>query len=207
MDPNLIPDILAISLFLATVFTSVRAFYLYAQARNPRLFILGLSMAVISLTAADNFVTNIVSLPYHTYWFLYNGQTVSYCFIWASFFRSSDEYLQRLTRWHILASLLVMGLLLLSPVLPDYPNNITRAIASGSRGIPCFGIFLCYLAAFMSKETRFSLLMSLAFLLLAFGPWIIIGKYFFSYPDLLDITGDVIRMVGLGSLLAAVLGG
>jgi hypothetical protein len=208
MDPNLIPNTLAIALFLVAVFVSLQSFNLYTRVHNPRLFILGLSMGVISLTAADNLVANFITIPFNTYWFLYFGQTISFFFIWSSFFWSSDEYLRRLMNWHIFASILtVIGLLLLSPLFPPFPNNVIRAIASGSRSIPCFGIFYCYMFAFMRKETRFSFLMGLAFLLLAFGPWFVIEKYFVSNPDLYDYTGDITRLIGLSILLTAVLGG
>lgn len=50
MGTNLIPNILAISLFIVSFFVSLRSFYIYAQSHSPRLFILGLSMMIISLT-------------------------------------------------------------------------------------------------------------------------------------------------------------
>ncbi len=209
MDPNLIPDILASALFLVAVFVSLQAFYLYTRVRNPRLFILGLSMGIISLTAADNLVANFITIPFNTYWFLYLGQTISFFFIWLSFFWSSEKHLQRLMHWHIFSSILtIIGLLVLSPLFPPFPpDNVIRAIISGSRCIPCFGIFYCYMFAFMRKETRFSFLMGLAFLLLAFGPWFVIEKYFVANPDLYDYTGDITRLIGLFILLIAVLRG
>ncbi|HZR38682.1 MAG TPA: hypothetical protein VFB12_01095 [Ktedonobacteraceae bacterium] len=207
MDPNLIPDILAVTFFLASAIVAPRAFMLYARVRNPRLFTLGLSMTLVALTAADNLVMNFFTIPYNTYWFLYIGQTVSFTFILLSFVKSSDEYLKQLMYWHIFASMVMIGVLLCSPLLPAFPNNTVRAIASGSRSIPCFGIFYCYITAFMKKNTRFSFLMSGAFLLLSLGPWIIIEKYFVSNPDPLDMTGDIIRVIGLIILLVAVLGG
>lgn len=208
-DPTFVPNILAISLFLSTVFISMRAFYIYAQTRSLRLFNLGLSMGIIALTGADNLAANFVTIPFNTYWFLYLGQTISYFFIWASFFSSSDEYLMQLRRWHIIGSILALGLLLASPVIPPFPpDNILRAIFSASRSIPCFGIFCCYIMAFMRKNARFSLLMSVAFLLLTIGPWIIVEKYFVTIgADLLDGTGDVLRLIGLVILLIAVLWG
>ena len=208
-DPTFVPNILAISLFLAAVFISLRASYIYSQTRSPRLFVLGLSMGVISLTAADNLVANFITIPFNTYWFLYLGQTISYFFIWASFFNSSDEYLHKLMRWHIVGSILALGLLLASPLIPPFPpDNVLRAVMSASRSIPCFGIFCCYIMAFMRKNARFSLLMSVAFFLLAVGPWIIVEKYFVTAgADLLDGTGDFLRLIGLVVLLIAVLWG
>lgn len=207
MDPNLIPDILASTFFLVSLLIAPRAFFLYARMRSPRIFILGLSMVVIALTAADNLVMNFFTIPYNTYWFLYTGQTVSFIFILLSLLKGTDEYLKRLISWHIAISIAVLGLLLLSPLLPAFPNNTVRAIVSGVRSIPCFGIFYCYVFAFMKKNTRFSLLMSAAFLLLTLGPWIAIEKYFVTNQFVLDTTGDVVRLVGLALLLVAVFWG
>jgi hypothetical protein len=94
----------------------------------------------------------------------------------------------------------------LAPVLPpEFPDPaITKSILSGSRGLICFIIFFYYAIAFMDKETRFSLLMSVAFLLLSCGYLFIIPKY--TTPnDVLDRSGDLMRIAGLITLLFAVL--
>lgn len=208
MDPNLIPNILSLTLFLIAFFISLRAFYLYVQARSRRLFILGLSMGIISLTAAAGFAgDNVTSINLNVDWFNYIGQTVSFAFILFSFVRSSDDYLRNLTRWHLLASALLCVLLLLAPILPaEFPNPaVTKTLLSGSRGIICLIIFFYYISAFVTKETRFSLLMSGAFLLLSVGYLIIIPKYSIPNQDLLDQIGDLTRISGLLTLLTAVL--
>src|SRR6267154_2023670 len=105
MGANLIPNILAIALFLVTLFISIRAFYTYFQGYNQRVFILGLSMGIIALTAAaDFFSSNVTSITLNTDWFLYIGQAVSLLFILLSFLRSSEEYFKGLMRWHVLVS-------------------------------------------------------------------------------------------------------
>ena len=165
-------------------------------------------MSIISLTAAADFASsNIPSITLNTDWFLYIGQAISLLFILLSLVRSSDEYLQGLTIWHLGASGLLLALLLLSPTLPGFPNTAIRAILSSSRCILCFGIFFCYVSAFMKKETRFGLLMSLSFLLLALGYLMIAQQYFTVSQQLFDNAGDIIRLLGLGTLLAAVLAG
>src|SRR5437764_15224258 len=111
MGTNLIPNLLAVSLFLIALFVSLRSFYVYAQLRNLRLFILALSMSILSLTAAADFISsNISSITLNTDWFLYIGQAVSLLFILLSFVRSSDKYLQILMRLHVLVSALLLGL-------------------------------------------------------------------------------------------------
>jgi hypothetical protein len=208
MDSNLIPNILAVVLFLIALFISVRAFYAYAHSQNPRLFILGLAMGVIALTAAADFVSgNLPNLALNTDWFLYIGQAVSFLFILLSFVRSSEDYLNQLMRVHVFASILAVCLLFLSPTLPDFPNIFLRALLSGSRCLLCFGISFYYISAFLSKQTRFSALMSTAFLLLSFGYLLIFQQYLASGPHqaLFDNVGDMIRVVGLLALLAAIL--
>jgi hypothetical protein len=207
LGPNLIPNVLAALLFITTFLISIRAFYLFALARTPRLFVLGLSMGLISLTAADNIVANLIKLTFNTYWFLYIGQIAGYFFIWLSLIRGSEYYLQRLIRWQILGTVLVLGLLVLAPLLPAFPNDVVRASLSGTRALVSLGVFFCYIAAFTEKETRFSLLMAIAFLLITFGQLLGALKYFVPNPDVLDSPGDIMRIVGLFSLLAAVLEG
>jgi hypothetical protein len=163
-------------------------------------------MGIIALTAAADFLSsNVPNLHLNTDWFLYVGQATSLLFIFLSFLRSSEDYLQNLMRLHILVSILLIGLLLLSISLPPFPNTILQAILSGSRCIVCFCIFYYYISAFIAKSTRFGLFMSAAFLFLAFGYLIIFQKYFISHGTLLDNVGDGLRLIGLGSLLVAVI--
>lgn len=210
MSDTFIPNLLAVSLFFVALFVSIRAFYTYVRARSPRLFVLGLSMAVIALTAAADFASsNITTITLNTDWFLYIGQSVSLLFIFLSLLRSSIGYLRRLILWHVCISALLLGFLLLSPALPGFPNTALRAILSGSRFIFCFGILFCYVEAFQRKATRFSFLMGLSFLLLAFGYVMIFQQYFFTSANAVhfDNIGDIIRVFGLITLLVAVLVG
>ncbi len=205
---NLIPDLLAILLFLAAMLISSRALYVYFQVRNPRLFILGVAMGIVALTAlADLTSTVITSVTLNTDWFLYIGQSASFLFILLSLVRSDDEYLQRIMRVQVLISALLIGLMLLSPTLPAFSNVLVKSILSGSRCVICFGIFYFYATAFMKKHTRFSFLMSTSFALLAFGYLMIVQQYFIASGTLFDNEGDILRMVGLVILLIAIFRG
>ena len=208
MGPNLIPNIVAIFLFLVALFVSLRSFYVYAATRNPRLFILGLSMAIISLTAAADFASsNITSITLNTDWFLYIGQAVSLLFIFLSFLRNSEEYFQSLMRVHIIASVVLIALLLLAPTLPAFPDTALKAVLSGSRCVISFGIFYCYASAFMTKQTRFGLLMTISFALIGFGYLMIVQQYFVAGPQIFDNVGDILRIFGFLALLIAILAG
>lgn len=205
MGPNFIPNILAGSLCVLALFISIRAFSIYFQTRSPRIFILALSMLLIAFTAADNFFVNVVTVPYNTYWFLYIGQVIGYLFIFLSFFWSAEGTLQKLMRWQIIFTVLMLLVWILSPVLPQFPNVGVRATLSGLRALICLGIFFFYVSAFMKKETRFSLLMAITFILLTVGQWLVFQKYFVASGDIIDNIGDITRLVGQVVFLVAVI--
>ncbi len=210
-DQNLIANVLSITLFVVSLLIAIRAFFLYVRARSRRLFVLFLSMSVISLTAAAGFAgDNVTSINLNVDWFNYIGQTVSFLFILLSCMRNSDNYLQQLTRWQVIVTVLLLILLFLAPILPaEFPDPaLTKTILSGSRGLICLFIFFYYVTAFMTKESRFSLFMGIAFLLLGVGYLIIIPKYSVTAlinPDILDHIGDMTRVGGLIMLSFAVL--
>jgi hypothetical protein len=207
LQANLVQNLLAVVLCVVTLFVSVRALYIYTQTHSPRLFVLGVSMGIIALTAAADFYSsNVENITLNTDWFLFIGQSVSLLIILLSFFSNTDKYFQVLMRLQLLASALLLGLLLFSPTLPEFPQTFILPLLSGSRGAICFGIFIFYISAFMEKQTRFSLLMSISFVLLAFGYVVILEKYFSPDAALFDSTGDIIRMCGLFVLLSAVVG-
>ena len=165
-------------------------------------------MAIISLTAAADFASsNITTITLNTDWFLYIGQAASFLFIFLSFLRNSEGYFQGLMRVHILTSVILIALLLLAPTLPTVPNTLLKAVLSGSRCVICFGVFYCYASAFMSKQTRFGLLMTLSFALIGFGYLMIVQQYFVSGPQTFDNVGDILRIVGFLTLRIAVLVG
>jgi len=204
---NLIANILSLTLFLVSLFISLRAFYLYSQANSPRLFILGLSMGILSFTAIASFIgDNVTSLTLNIKWFEYISQTVCFLFILLSLVRSSNTYLRRLMDWHTLVSALLLTLLLLSPILPaDFPDpGLTKTLLGGSRSLICFIIFNYYLNVFMSKNMRFSFLMGTVFLLLSLGYWLNIFKYTLHNMLLADQVGDLTRIFGLIILLMTI---
>jgi hypothetical protein len=208
MISSMIPNVLSIVLSIITTFIAGRSFYLYARIRSPRLFVLGLAMAIIALTGLADLASSLItSVTLHTDWFLYIGQAVSFLFIFLSLLNSAESYQQGLMRWHIITSLLALVFLFTALFLPNFPNTTVQIALSSTRCILCFAIFFSYTAAFMSKQTRFSLLMTAAFFLLSFGYLIIILQYVVTPSVSFDNLGDVIRMVGLIALFAAVIKG
>ncbi|HEX9132636.1 MAG TPA: hypothetical protein VF844_10110 [Ktedonobacteraceae bacterium] len=207
LDDNLVANILSITLFFASLFISLRAFSLYMQARTPRLLVLGLSMGMIALTAIASYLgDNVTSITFNVKWFQYIAQTISFLFILLSLLRNTDDYQRRIVRWHIIASLLLLLLLVITPVLPaDFPNpTFTKTLLSGSRAMICLIVFFYYWITFTTKETRFSFLMGAAFLMISFGYWFAIPKYFGHGFEQVDQVGDIVRTCGLLVLLIAV---
>ena len=108
----LIHHLLDVSLCLVALFIAVRSFDIYARYHQYRLFILGLSMVLVSISAAADFISSYVTaITLQTDWFLYIGQSIGFLFILLSLIRSSDSYLRGLMRLNIVvfAFLLILG--------------------------------------------------------------------------------------------------
>ena len=214
MNENLIPNILSITLFFVPLFVAIRAFSVYRKTFSHRLLILSISMAIIALTAAAGFTgDNVTNISLNVDWFNYIGQTVSFLFIFISLLLRRERSLRALAGWQLAVCIPLLILLILAPVLPpDFPNPVvTKTILSGSRGVICALVFFYYILAFMTKETRFSLLMACAFFLLAVGYFVVMFKYGdVTGPisaDTIDRSGDITRITGSVALLVAILRG
>ena len=163
MSNNLIPNLLDVSLCLVALFISVRSFDIYSRSRQFRVFILGLSMALVSLSAAADFTSHYIrAVPLHTDWFLYIGQSIGFLFILLSLMQSSDKYLRNLMGLNIAAFALLLIFLFLSPALPKM-DIVTQTVFNMTRFIICLLIFFVYFTAYMSKPTRFGIFMSISF--------------------------------------------
>jgi hypothetical protein len=210
MDPNTLANIRAVTVIIISLFISLRTFYLYNQARTPRLLILALAMLMIALTTtADTIGDNLHGFHLNSYWFNYFGQDTGFIVIILSLIRSEKVYLRNLIRWQVTISVLLLFLLLIGPSLPaTFPNlGVIRAILSSSRGVFCLIIFFIYVSAFFTKETLFSFLMAAAFLLLSSGYIVAVPRYVLPHQDLVQNAGDIIRIFGFTTILLAVLRG
>ena len=203
---TLIPHLLDVSLCLVALFIAVRSFDIYARFHQYRLFILGLSMVLVSISAAADFISSYVTaITLQTDWFLYIGQTVGFLFILLSLLQSSDKYLRGLMSLNIVVFIFLLILLLLSPALPPM-DLMTRTVLGFSRLIICMLILVAYFCTYMSKPTRFSLLMSISFFFFTANYLMSLQQYFvpalnqFIFRD----QGDISGVIGLVVLVAAV---
>lgn len=208
VDSTLLHDIFEYAQMFVTFCIALRALYLYIKVRNPRLFVLWLALSMFTLTSIIG-----LSGDHHlfflrnTNWFKYIGQSVSLFFIWLSALRPSEHYLRQVRNWHIFSSVLLIGLMLITPWLPAFPNPWTQVVVSSLRAVISMLIFFQYVGFYITKPTRFSMLMCIAFLLLSFGAFIIFPKFLLSQQDVLSNTGDIMRICGLVFLLVAYLVG
>ncbi len=206
MNTRLIPNLLDVSFCLVALFIAVRSFDIFARFRQYRLFILGLSMVLLSLSAAADFTSSYISvIALHTDWFLYIGQAVGFLFILLSLAQSSDRYLRSLMNLNILMFILLLIILFLSPALPDMPNS-TRTFFGFVRLIICMLILCAYFSSYINKPARFSLLMSASFFFFTIDYVITLEQYVVPSVSqyLFRAPGDITGVIGLVMLVSAV---
>lgn len=205
-----ITTVLLIIQATVTFLISVRAFALYPKTRSPLLFIVGMSMGMITFVGVvgiigDNYNATYFDGHFTTKWFRYLAQIVSYAFIFLSSLRTSERYLRHVRIWQWIFTVLLLATLALIPFVPQiqFTSPTIEASVSLLRGVITFVIFLNYVMIFMRKESRFSFLMGLAFLLIAFGIAITTPQYFEKDMVLYLYVGDSVRTLGLITLLVA----
>ncbi len=207
MDTRLISNLIDVSLCLVTLFISVRSFDVYVHFRYLRLFILGLSMALVSLSAAADFTANYVTFTHlGTDWFLYIAQAFGFFFIFLSLLRSSARYLKLIMILSVLTVPLLLAILFISPFLPGIPNGSMRIFLEGIRCLISFMIFFAYFFAFTNKATHFNRFMMVAFLLISLGNFMSLVQSFGPNLNshLLSNLGNITDIVGLVALVVAV---
>jgi hypothetical protein len=203
---TLLPHLLDVSLSLVALFIALRSFDIFARYPQYRLFILGLSMVLVSISAAADFISSYITvIKLQTDWFLYIGQSVGFLFILLSLVRSSDSYLRGLMRLNSVAFAFLLILLLLSPVLPPM-DMMTRTIVGFSRFVICMFILIAHFSTYMGKPSRFSLLMSISFFFFTANYLMSLQQYFAAALSqyIFRDQGDISGVIGLVVLVAAV---
>ncbi len=203
---TLLPHLLDVSLCLVALFIAVRSFDIYARFHQYRLFILGLSMVLVSISAAADYVASYVTaVQLQTDWFLYIGQSVGFLFILLSLIGSSDTYLRGLMRLYIVVFAFLLILLFLSPIFPPM-DMTTRTVFGFSRFVICMLILIAYFSTYLSKPSRFSLLMSISFFFFTANYLMSLQQYFVPILNqyIFRDQGDISGVIALIVLVAAV---
>lgn len=182
---------------ISTLAVSIRAFYTYSRTHSQRLFTVGLSMAIVAIGIACSALNGSPFLPpMNLAWAWYAGTSIGFFFLFLSSLMKSDEQFGLLKRWEIIATALVITVIALTPVLPAFTNPLVPVTLDILRTAICLLCFFRYLILYTSKETRFSLLMCLTFLLIS-------GSYGILIPQLLNnqltgfaTAGTIMRIIG-----------
>jgi hypothetical protein len=187
---------------------SIYVFYRYSLTLSDALFSLGLSMGTIAIAIFCGYlnVVQVGGVTLHVGWIWYAGTSSGLFFLFLNSIVTSSEQLRLIKSWQIIATILFLVLLLLTPTFPAYPNALTPALLNLARPFFCALAFCRYVMLYISKETRFTLVMSIAFLLLGVG-------FAMITPQLLDPSlvfviaiGAILRILGYSTLLFAYVG-
>lgn len=205
MDIKMIANLISFPVGVVCLSISIRAFFLYTKSRSDMIFILGLAMASIAcgIFAGNIGEAHLRLFHYNTEWARFVGSSSGALFIFLSSLVKSYSQLQRLRRWQVVFALLFLVVVFLTPLLPPFASPLIPAGLNGVRIIIYGSAFIRYATIYVSKETRFSLMMCVAFMLLVTGFGLNIPQYFSTQVALLTITGAFVRISGYSMLLLA----
>ena len=204
MNVSTLTSILLFIFSILCLCTGIYAFRRYSVTQSERLFAVGLSMCITAVGIACGALNGSPLLPsLHLGWAWYIGTSIGFLFLFLSSVMKSTEQFQLLKRWGIIAVAVLITVIVLTPVFPDYPSPYVPLFLNACRTIVCFLGFLRYVMLYTSKGTRFSLLMCLAFLFITVGYAILMPQLL--DPSLVQLTavGAFIRIIGAGILFTA----
>jgi hypothetical protein len=206
MDINALANVTSFPAGVACLIISIRAFYVYGLSRKDMLSIIGLAMGTIALTV---FVGNIGDSHlggnhFSTEWVRSLGSWSSALFIFLSSLVKSHEEIRQLRRWQIAAVTLFIVLIALMPLLPPLGGPLVSSSINAVRMVIYGCVLFRYFSLYVSKKTRFSLIMGIAFLVLELGFALYMPHLL--YPDsftVLSIISAFIRAAGFFALMIA----
>lgn len=181
------------------------AFYKYSLTRSDPLFIVGVSLSTIGVSIFFGYfdVLHVGDATLYVSWLWHAGSSIGLLFLFLISVMASNEQMRMLRRWQVFATLLFFILILLTPMLPAPSDPSVPAIVSLARPLICTCAFLRYASLYFTKETRFSLVMSLAFLLLGIGFGVVTPQLLVPGLTALGAMGSVLRISGYSTLIIA----
>ena len=205
MDIN---GLLLICLSILCLAISVYVFYKYSLTMSDALFSLGLSMGTIAIAIFCGYANQLSlwGMTLNVGWLWYAGTSIALCFMFLNSIVTSNEQLHLVKNWHVIVTIVFLVLLLLTPTFPAFPNALTPAFLNLLRPFFCALAFCRYVMLYISKETRFSLVMSIAFLLLGVGFAMVTPQLLDPSFVLITAIGAMVRIIGYGTLVFAYIG-
>ncbi|GCE21889.1 hypothetical protein [Dictyobacter kobayashii] len=209
MPMTQIATLMAIPIAGVCLIISIRAFYSYSLSRSDMLFVLGLAMASISLGTFVGVIgeTHLGGNTFSTDWARTYGACCGGLFIFLSSLVKSQAQMQQLKRAQIIALALLLVVILLTPLYPSIKSPQLSLILNGLRMLIYACAFIRYAMLYTSKATRFSFMMSIAFLVLVIGYGLNIPGMFQTSLIFITVIAATVRIIAyLGLLLAYSIG-
>ncbi len=205
MSISLIATLMSVPIAIICLFISLRAFYVYNLSRNDMILVLAMAMAVISSGTFVGLVgeLHIGGNTLSTDWARSFAACCGGLFIFLSSLVKSHEQMRQLKRWQVIATGLFIIVVMLTPLYPPIKNPLISLALNGGRMIIYSCAFVRYALLYMSKSTRFSLTMSIAFLVLVIGYALNIPGIFQTQLAIFTIAAAAIRISAFLTLLAA----
>lgn len=205
MPWNQVATLMALPIACVCLFISIRALYIYSLSRSNMLFVLGLAMASISLGTFFGFIgeAHLAGNMLNTDWARTFGACGGGLFIFLSSLVKTQSQMQQLKRIQLVVFALLIVVMLLTPLYPPIKNPYLSLSLNALRMIIYTCAFVRYAMLYISKATRFSLLMSLAFLVLVIGYGLNIPGMFQSQLVFLTVVAASVRIIAYLGLLTA----
>lgn len=200
-----IANLMSIPIGFVCLFISLRAFYIYNLSRSDMVYVLGLSMACI---AAGTFLgtvgdAHMAGNTLNTDWGRAYGACCGGFFIFLSSLVGSHKQMQQLKRWQVLAVVVFIIVVLLTPLYPPAKDPPIAFTLNACRIVIYTCAFMRYFTLYLSKGTRFSLIMGISFLILLVGYALNIPGILQSGLALVTIIAATVRITAYVSILAA----
>jgi hypothetical protein len=184
---------------------AIRAFSMYALSRSDTLFILGFAMSSIAVAVFMSNIGDAHLVPYNTQWARYICSSSAALFIFLCCIVKSREQLKRVKRAQVMVGAVCVVVIVLTPVLPPFSSPLIPATLNNIRTAIYGAALIRYAYLYILKESRFSLIMALGFLLLVTGFILVTPQLLDPNPTTaaLNIIGSFVRIFGYSSLLVA----
>jgi hypothetical protein len=203
MTISQVANLMSIPIAVVCLSISIRAFYIYNLSRSDLLFVLGLAMASIAVGTFTGTIgdAHIGGNHFATDWTRSFGACSGGLFIFLSSLMKSHEQMLQLRRWQIIATVLFVIVIILTPLFPPVPGPSASFALNACRMIIYTCAFVRYAILYASKGTRFSLILGIGFCVLVIGYSLNIPGIFSTEFAFLTIIAATVRIVAYFTLL------
>lgn len=187
------------------MFVSLRALYVYWVSRSDMLFVLGLAMLSISVATFSGVLNDyhVGGLSFNSDWTRAFGACCGALFIFLSSMVKSHAQMQSLKRAQFVTWGLFLIVIVCTPLYPPIDSPWISLGLNCCRMVIYSCAFVRYTSLYFSKSTRFSLAMSICFLVLLIGYALNIPGYFQSGLLFVTIIAASVRIVAYFLMLSA----